>query len=123
MCSESVTYSKKYLIFHFREAILLIHLGMTGKLLVKKKVNNKLFKSFKYRQAACVALTGSRLSSKYQFRFNQYCFPVAYTNCHIPDAFALLYAFGFNPDSIMAKYINSSGNSCSFKMGRIKSLY
>ena len=38
----------KYLIFHFREAILLIHLGMTGKLLVKKKVNNKLFKTSFY---------------------------------------------------------------------------
>jgi formamidopyrimidine-DNA glycosylase len=38
----------KYLIFHFREAILLIHLGMTGKLLVQKITNNKLFKTSFY---------------------------------------------------------------------------
>ena len=38
----------KYLIFHFKKAILLIHLGMTGKLLVQKIANNKLFKTSFY---------------------------------------------------------------------------
>ena len=33
----------KYLIFHFKNIFLLIHLGMTGKLLIMRKVDNKLF--------------------------------------------------------------------------------
>jgi len=38
----------KYLIFHFRKKILLIHLGMTGKLLLLKKKNNELIKTSFY---------------------------------------------------------------------------
>ena len=38
----------KYLIFHFRKKILLIHLGMTGKLLLMKKKNKKMFKTSFY---------------------------------------------------------------------------
>jgi len=34
----------KYLIFHFRKKILLIHLGMTGKLLLMKKKIKKCLK-------------------------------------------------------------------------------
>ena len=38
----------KYLIFHFKNNFLLIHLGMTGKLLIMRKVDNKLFKTSFY---------------------------------------------------------------------------
>jgi formamidopyrimidine-DNA glycosylase len=38
----------KYLIFHFRKKILLIHLGMTGKLLLMKKNNKEMFKTSFY---------------------------------------------------------------------------
>ena len=38
----------KYLIFHFRKKVLLIHLGMTGKLLLMKKKNKEMFKTSFY---------------------------------------------------------------------------
>ena len=38
----------KYLIFHFRKKVLLIHLGMTGKLLLMKKKNKEIFKTSFY---------------------------------------------------------------------------
>ena len=38
----------KYLIFHFRKKVLLIHLGMTGKLLLIKKKNKEIFKTSFY---------------------------------------------------------------------------
>ena len=38
----------KYLIFYFKSKILLLHLGMTGKLLVIKKKNNSIFKTSFY---------------------------------------------------------------------------
>ena len=38
----------KYLIFHFKKKLLLIHLGMTGKLLVLRNKDNKIFKTSFY---------------------------------------------------------------------------
>ena len=38
----------KYLIFHFKKKLLLIHLGMTGKLLLMKKKNKEIFKTSFY---------------------------------------------------------------------------
>jgi len=42
-----ITRRSKYLIFHFKEKILLLHLGMTGKLLVLRKKDNEIFFSEK----------------------------------------------------------------------------
>ena len=38
----------KYLIFHFKKKFLLLHLGMTGKLLIKRKIDNEMFKTSFY---------------------------------------------------------------------------
>ena len=38
----------KYIIFYFEDILLLIHLGMTGKLLLKKTKNSKIFKTSFY---------------------------------------------------------------------------
>ena len=38
----------KYLIFHFEKNLLLVHLGMTGKLLLMKKNNKEMFKTSFY---------------------------------------------------------------------------
>jgi formamidopyrimidine-DNA glycosylase len=38
----------KYLIFHFKTKLLLVHLGMTGKLLLMKSYNNTIFKTSFY---------------------------------------------------------------------------
>ena len=38
----------KYLIFHFKKKLLLIHLGMSGKLLIKRDSNNTVFKTSFY---------------------------------------------------------------------------
>jgi len=38
----------KYLLFHFKKKLLLIHFGMTGKLLIKKIDTNKIFKTSFY---------------------------------------------------------------------------
>ena len=38
----------KYIIFHFKEKILLLHLGMTGKLLILRQKDNEIFKSSFY---------------------------------------------------------------------------
>lgn len=43
-----ITRRSKYLIFHFKEKILLLHLGMTGKLLVLRKKDNEIFKTSFY---------------------------------------------------------------------------
>ena len=38
----------KYLIFHFKKKLLLVHLGMSGKLLVRKSSDNTMFKTGYY---------------------------------------------------------------------------
>jgi formamidopyrimidine-DNA glycosylase len=38
----------KYLIFHFKKKLLLAHLGMSGKLLIMRSSNNKIFKTSFY---------------------------------------------------------------------------
>ena len=38
----------KYLIFHFKKKLLLIHLGMTGKILLIRRKDNKIFKTSFY---------------------------------------------------------------------------
>ena len=38
----------KYIVFHFKEFILLSHLGMTGKFLIKKIKNNQMYKTSFY---------------------------------------------------------------------------
>ena len=38
----------KYLIFHFKKKLLLVHLGMSGKLLLKQSNDNKIFKTSFY---------------------------------------------------------------------------
>jgi len=38
----------KYLIFHFRRKLLLAHLGMSGKLLLMRSIDNKIFKTSFY---------------------------------------------------------------------------
>ena len=38
----------KYLIFHFKSKLLLVHFGMTGKLLLMKSNDNKIFKTSFY---------------------------------------------------------------------------
>ena len=43
-----ITRRSKYLIFHFKDKILLLHLGMTGKLLVLRKKDNEIFKTSFY---------------------------------------------------------------------------
>ena len=40
-----VSRRSKYLIFHFQKKTLLAHLGMSGKILLMKVANNKLFKT------------------------------------------------------------------------------
>ena len=44
----NISRRSKYLILHFKNKILLIHLGMTGKLLIMKIKNNKIFKTSFY---------------------------------------------------------------------------
>ena len=68
---------------------------------------------FKYLQAASVALTGSILSSIYEFSFNPKYNPVLYINCQSPSAPALDLTCGRNPLSITAKYFNSIGKPYS----------
>ncbi len=43
-----ITRRSKYLIFHFKTKILLVHLGMTGKFLVFRSKDNKMFKTSFY---------------------------------------------------------------------------
>ena len=43
-----ISRKSKYLIFHFKNKTLLIHLGMTGKLLLKKNKSNEIFKTSFY---------------------------------------------------------------------------
>ena len=43
-----VSRRSKYLIFHFKKKLLLVHLGMTGKLLIRKSYNNTIFKTSFY---------------------------------------------------------------------------
>ena len=38
----------KYLIFHFKNKLLLVHLGMSGKFLIVNSKNNKMFKTSFY---------------------------------------------------------------------------
>ena len=38
----------KYLIFHFKKKLLLVHLGMSGKLLLMRNSNHKIFKTSFY---------------------------------------------------------------------------
>ena len=40
-----ITRRSKYVIFHFKNKLLLLHLGMSGKLLLMKNSNKKIFKS------------------------------------------------------------------------------
>ena len=44
----NISRRSKYLIFHFKKKLLLIHLGMTGKLLIMRNRDNKLFKTSFY---------------------------------------------------------------------------
>ena len=44
----NISRRSKYLILHFKNKILLIHLGMTGKLLIMKRKNNKIFRTSFY---------------------------------------------------------------------------
>jgi len=44
----NISRRSKYLILHFKNKILLIHLGMTGKLLIMKSKNNQIFKTSFY---------------------------------------------------------------------------
>jgi len=44
----NISRRSKYLILHFKNKILLIHLGMTGKLLIMKSKNNKIFRTSFY---------------------------------------------------------------------------
>ncbi len=43
-----ITRRSKYLIFHFNNKILLVHLGMTGKLLIERNNDKKIFKTSFY---------------------------------------------------------------------------
>ncbi len=43
-----ISRKSKYLIFHFKKSVLLIHLGMTGKLLLIRKTDNFIFKTSFY---------------------------------------------------------------------------
>ena len=43
-----ISRKSKYLIFHFSKKILLVHFGMTGKFLIKKSSNKKIFKTSFY---------------------------------------------------------------------------
>ena len=43
-----VSRRSKYLIFHFKKKLLLLHFGMSVKLLVMKNSNNKIFKTSFY---------------------------------------------------------------------------
>ena len=44
----NISRRSKYIIFHFKRKILLLHLGMTGKLLIMRKNDNKIFKTSFY---------------------------------------------------------------------------
>ena len=44
----NISRRSKYLIFHFKNKILLVHLGMTGKFLVFRSKDNKMFKTSFY---------------------------------------------------------------------------
>ena len=44
----NISRRSKYLILHFKNKILLIHLGMTGKLLLMRSKNNQIFKTSFY---------------------------------------------------------------------------
>ena len=43
-----ISRKSKYLIIHFKKKFLIVHLGMTGKFLVKKIKNNEMFKTSFY---------------------------------------------------------------------------
>jgi len=45
---NKISRRSKYLIFHFKKKILLLHLGMTGKLLIMKKKSSRLIKTSFY---------------------------------------------------------------------------
>ena len=45
---KKISRRSKYLIFHFKKKILLLHLGMTGKLLIMKKKSSRLMKTSFY---------------------------------------------------------------------------
>src|SRR3989338_2705272 len=78
---------------------------------------------FRYRQAASVAFTGSMRSSIYEFSDKPYCFPVAYMNCHKPNAPARDFTCGRKPLSITERYFNSKGRSYSASFSSYKSKY
>ncbi len=44
----NISRRSKYLIFHFRKKILLVHLGMTGKFLLTSRKDNKIFRTSFY---------------------------------------------------------------------------
>ena len=44
----NISRRSKYLIFHFKKKLLLVHLGMTGKLLLMNKKNKRIFKTSFY---------------------------------------------------------------------------
>jgi formamidopyrimidine-DNA glycosylase len=44
----SISRRSKYLIFHFKKKLLLVHLGMSGKILIVRKKDNKIFKTSFY---------------------------------------------------------------------------
>ena len=51
----------KYIIIHLKKSILLLHLGMTGKILVVKKKTNEMFKTSFYsrpNQSILITLIG-----------------------------------------------------------------
>ena len=44
----NISRRSKYLIFHFKEKILLVHLGMSGKLILIRNHDNRIFKTSFY---------------------------------------------------------------------------
>jgi len=65
----NISRRSKYLIFHFKKKLLLIHLGMTGKLLIMRNRDNKLFKTSFYYDLNVLA---NLLQKSYKKIFNEF---------------------------------------------------
>src|SRR5260221_8580342 len=77
----------------------------------------------RYWQAASVAFSGSMRSSINQSLCKPKYLPVPDINCHKPTALADEVTRGFNPDSMIDKYLSSSGRLYSLNFFSNKGKY
>ena len=54
---SKISRRSKYLIFHFKKKLLLVHLGMSGKLLLMRNSDNEIFKTSFYYDSHIIQKT------------------------------------------------------------------